>query len=61
MYQSQVCWEVESVYCSRRALRHIQVVLMVCSPIIYICAGICGRAICRDDLWSSLYSMREET
>jgi hypothetical protein len=43
---SQVCLERASVYCSRRVLWHIEIVLMA-SLIIYICVGICGRAIRR--------------
>jgi len=39
----------------------IGVGLMVWSPRNYIGAGICGRAMRSRDLWSSFYSMREET
>jgi hypothetical protein len=42
-------WEMGSVYCCRRVLLHTGVGLMVWSPIIYLCAEICSRAM-RTDL-----------
>jgi hypothetical protein len=57
IFNSRSVWKVVFVCFSRRALSYIGVGLMGWCPVVYICAGICGRVMHRD-LWSSFYSRK---